>query len=159
MCNLLNPDISQRLDRGTGYSHLSLADDLCSSYGKEIGHAQTDDADVPLSAQTTDVLAGNFSARQNCQRSDENCAVECGERETQKAQRRTDECPHSEDGENMQKNVEPWMEICELASRKQDPEKLMELTSELVRLLDEKKNASPSLQLSTAEDKPHAAQA
>jgi hypothetical protein len=51
------------------------------------------------------------------------------------------------------------MEICELASREQDPEKLMELTSELVRLLDEKKNASPSLQLSRAEDKPQAPQA
>jgi hypothetical protein len=58
----------------------------------------------------------------------------------------------------MQKNAEPWMEICELASKEQDPEKLMELTSELVRLLDEKKNASP-LQSSRAEDKPQAPQA
>jgi hypothetical protein len=38
----------------------------------------------------------------------------------------------------MQKNVEPWMEICELAAKEQDPKKLMELTNEIVRLLDER---------------------
>jgi hypothetical protein len=39
----------------------------------------------------------------------------------------------------MLKNVEPWMEICELAATEQNPAKLMELTSEIIRLLDEKK--------------------
>jgi hypothetical protein len=41
--------------------------------------------------------------------------------------------------EGNQKNAEPWMEVCELASREQNPEKLMELTNQLIRLLDEKK--------------------
>jgi hypothetical protein len=77
MCNLLNPDISQRLERGTGYSHLSLVDGLCSEYGKELGCVQMYDAYVPVSAKTTDVLAGSFSARQNRHGSKENGAVEC----------------------------------------------------------------------------------
>ena len=33
---------------------------------------------------------------------------------------------------------EKWMELCELATRKHDPQKLVELTSEILRLLDEK---------------------
>lgn len=33
---------------------------------------------------------------------------------------------------------EKWMELCELATRELDPQKLVELTSEIVRLLDEK---------------------
>ena len=46
----------------------------------------------------------------------------------------------------MQKdNVEPWMEICELAAREQDPKRLMELTSKVIRLLDEKKTRPSSL--------------
>ena len=42
----------------------------------------------------------------------------------------------------MQENVEPWMEVCELAAKEQDPEKLMELTNEIVRLLDERQKRS-----------------
>jgi hypothetical protein len=42
----------------------------------------------------------------------------------------------------MQKHVEPWMEICELAAREQNPAKLMKLTSEIIRLLDEKKKST-----------------
>jgi hypothetical protein len=39
----------------------------------------------------------------------------------------------------MQKNsVEPWMEICALAAKEQDPGKFMKLTHEVIRLLDEK---------------------
>jgi hypothetical protein len=41
--------------------------------------------------------------------------------------------------EGNQKNAEPWMEVCELASREQNPERLMELTNQLIRLRDEKK--------------------
>jgi hypothetical protein len=41
---------------------------------------------------------------------------------------------------NKNSNAEPWMEICELAAREQNPTKLMELTTELIRLLDEKRN-------------------
>jgi hypothetical protein len=52
-------------------------------------------------------------------------------------------------GENMQNNknsnAEPWMEICELAAREQNPTKLMELTTELIRLLDEKRNHPSNL--------------
>jgi hypothetical protein len=36
------------------------------------------------------------------------------------------------------KNHEKWMELCELAANEQDPKKLMELTAEICRLLDEK---------------------
>jgi hypothetical protein len=39
----------------------------------------------------------------------------------------------------MKKNVERWMELCELAARESDPNKLMKLTEEIVRLLDEKR--------------------
>lgn len=48
--------------------------------------------------------------------------------------------------EGNQKNPKAWMEVCELASREQNPEKLMELTNQLIRLLDEKKMrpANPS---------------
>lgn len=48
--------------------------------------------------------------------------------------------------EGNQKNPEAWMAVCELASREQNPEKLMELTNQLIRLLDEKKTrpANPS---------------
>jgi hypothetical protein len=38
------------------------------------------------------------------------------------------------------KNHERWMELCELASKEQDPNKLMELSVEINRLLDEKRN-------------------
>jgi hypothetical protein len=34
---------------------------------------------------------------------------------------------------------EKWMELCELATREADPRRLIELTSEIVRLLDERK--------------------
>jgi len=42
---------------------------------------------------------------------------------------------------NKNNNAEPWMEICELAAREQNPTKLMELTTELIRLLEEKKES------------------
>ena len=38
------------------------------------------------------------------------------------------------------RKVERWMELCELAAREPDPEKLMTLTSEIIRLLDEKRS-------------------
>ena len=38
----------------------------------------------------------------------------------------------------MRENTEKWMGFCELASKEQDPKKLMELTGEIVRLLDAK---------------------
>jgi hypothetical protein len=39
----------------------------------------------------------------------------------------------------MEKNVEKWMELCELAAKEPDPNRLMKLTEEIVRLLDEKR--------------------
>jgi hypothetical protein len=36
-------------------------------------------------------------------------------------------------------NREKWMELCAQASRELDPEKLIKLTAEIIRLLDEKK--------------------
>lgn len=38
----------------------------------------------------------------------------------------------------MEKKVETWMELCELASKEPDPNKLIALTSEIIRLLDER---------------------
>jgi len=39
----------------------------------------------------------------------------------------------------MEKNVEKWMQLCELAAKEPDPNRLMELTQEIIRLLDEKR--------------------
>jgi hypothetical protein len=35
-------------------------------------------------------------------------------------------------------NQQKWMELCALAAKEQDRKKLMELTQEILRLLDEK---------------------
>ncbi len=40
----------------------------------------------------------------------------------------------------MEKNTERWMELCELAAKEPDPNKLLALTQEIARLLDEKRN-------------------
>ena len=37
-------------------------------------------------------------------------------------------------------NNERWMELCELAAKEPDPNRLISLTNEIVRLLDEKRN-------------------
>jgi len=39
----------------------------------------------------------------------------------------------------MATNVEKWMELCELAAKEPDPNRVMELTQEIIRLLDEKR--------------------
>jgi len=36
--------------------------------------------------------------------------------------------------------IERWMEVCALAAQEQDPKKLTELTNEILRLLDQKKD-------------------
>lgn len=38
----------------------------------------------------------------------------------------------------MQENQERWLELCALAAKEQDPTKLLALTQEINRLLDEK---------------------
>jgi hypothetical protein len=48
----------------------------------------------------------------------------------------------------MQKKTETWTELCALATKEQNPQKLMELTSEIIRLLDENKTR-PSTPLDT----------
>ena len=35
-------------------------------------------------------------------------------------------------------NTEKWLELCKQASTEQDPQRLMKLTAEILRLLDEK---------------------
>ena len=35
-------------------------------------------------------------------------------------------------------NLERWQELCRQAATEQDPKRLMELTAEIIRLLDEK---------------------
>jgi hypothetical protein len=37
-------------------------------------------------------------------------------------------------------NLEPWQELCRQAAEEQDPKRLLELTAEIVRLVDEKEN-------------------
>jgi hypothetical protein len=39
---------------------------------------------------------------------------------------------------------EDWMHLCELASKEQDPDKLMELVREITRLLEERERAAKS---------------
>ena len=41
-------------------------------------------------------------------------------------------------GRQMRENREKWMELCEQAATEQDPEKLMELISQINRLLEAK---------------------
>jgi len=38
----------------------------------------------------------------------------------------------------LNENTEKWLELCKQASTEQDPDKLMKLTAEILRLLDEK---------------------
>jgi hypothetical protein len=38
------------------------------------------------------------------------------------------------------KDREKWMQLCELASREQDPKKMIALTAEIIRLLNEKED-------------------
>ena len=38
------------------------------------------------------------------------------------------------------KNKERWQELCELAAKEKDPDKLIELTKEIIRLLEIKVN-------------------
>jgi hypothetical protein len=51
-------------------------------------------------------------------------------------------------------NHEEWMELCALASKEQDPEKLLRLTKEIIRLLDEKDARLKHLHQSTDRQKP-----
>jgi hypothetical protein len=44
---------------------------------------------------------------------------------------------HKQDSEHKQE----WMRLCELASKEQDPEKLMELVREITRLLEQRETA------------------
>ena len=46
----------------------------------------------------------------------------------------------------MAKNPEKWMDLCELAGKEQNPKRLMELTEEIVRLLDERRKPPIGLQ-------------
>jgi|ERR1700693_2600326 hypothetical protein len=41
-------------------------------------------------------------------------------------------------GEILMQDQERWMELCALAAKEQDPAKLVELTKEIIRALDEK---------------------
>ena len=44
------------------------------------------------------------------------------------------------------KDNERWMDLCEQASKEQDPEKRMALTQEIIRVLDEKEARLKNLQ-------------
>jgi hypothetical protein len=48
---------------------------------------------------------------------------------------------------------EEWMQLCELASKEQDPDKLMGLVQEITRLLDEREKLL-KLRRTTTEENP-----
>jgi len=50
---------------------------------------------------------------------------------------------------------ERWKQLCEQAAVEQDPEKLLRLTPEINRLLDEKEERPKNLPLKPAESLPH----
>jgi len=91
---------------------------------------------VPSIEPAPDFVAGAFSAHHNRQRSEE---VGRAKRRSAEAQARTLKDGQATVRETMKNNVEPWMELCELAARESDANKLMKLTEEIVRLLDEKR--------------------
>ena len=91
---------------------------------------------VPSIEPATDFVEGAFSAHRNRQRSEE---VGRARRRSAEAQARTLKDGQATVRETMKNNVEPWMELCELAARESDANKLMKLTEEIVRLLDEKR--------------------
>jgi hypothetical protein len=45
----------------------------------------------------------------------------------------------------METNRKKWMELCELASKESDPNKLLALINEITRLLDEKRKGQSRL--------------
>ena len=51
----------------------------------------------------------------------------------------------------MQKKVDHWMEVCQLAAQEQDVKKMLDLTGEMLRLLDEE-SASAKTNGSKASD-------
>jgi hypothetical protein len=53
----------------------------------------------------------------------------------------------------METNREKWMELCELAAREPDPNKLLALTNEIARLLDEKRKSQGGLPSTQASSK------
>ena len=57
--------------------------------------------------------------------------------------------------ETIKKNAERWMELCELAAKESDPNKLIKLTEEIVRLLDEKRKPAFSPQQDPARPQSH----
>ena len=50
----------------------------------------------------------------------------------------------------MEKNAERWLELCELAAKETEPNKLIALTNEIARLLDEKKKSRSMPEIQTA---------
>ena len=53
----------------------------------------------------------------------------------------------------METNREKWMELCELAAREPDPNKLLALTNEIARLLGEKRKSQGGLPSTQASSK------
>ena len=53
-------------------------------------------------------------------------------------------------------NREKWMELCTLAAKEQDPQKLMELTQEIIRLLDKKEARLKAMHKATDPQTPEA---
>ena len=51
-------------------------------------------------------------------------------------------------------NHEKWMELCALAAKEQDPAKLLQLTKEIIRLVDEKDARLKSLHQPADSQKP-----
>jgi hypothetical protein len=55
---------------------------------------------------------------------------------------------------SMDDNNDRWMKLCELAVVEQDSKKLIELTNEIARLLEERRRSSSDLSSNDLGDKP-----
>ena len=49
-------------------------------------------------------------------------------------------------------NRERWMELCELASKEQDPEKLLKLVQQINQMLEEKQNRLDEMRKNAGRD-------
>jgi len=102
-------------------------------HGAELDHAE--EPNMPSSEQARSVLVRAFAASQNHQRPEEDGRSYCRTKEA--PGRVLNDCREAILGDPMEQR-EKWLELCELATREHDPQRLVELTSEIVRLLDEK---------------------
>src|ERR1700733_1773153 len=120
------------MPRLPGYSHLFLVVGVGSRNGTTTVRYG---ANVPSIDPAPDLVEGSLSPHHNRQRPEK--AGRAKSRITEAQATRSDRWAAARG--SMEKNVEKWRELCELAAKEPDPKRLMQLTDEIVRLLDEKR--------------------